>query len=506
MQPTADQGGGFLIYDGNFVGFVLKHPPWRRNHTIMLRTRPPYRVAEIIHGPLDGGEPPGFAHELKRAMFGEVLSMGLPSMTGFLVASLYELINMFWLAKIGPAPVAAVTMCVTFIWVLSFPNMVVGTGSVAIISRRFGEGDLPRTEQAIKSTFLLKFGCGFLLGLLGMLILPTALRIMGASPEVQHQGLIYGGVQLGILGFAMTGYSVYTALRSIGKPREALWIQVISTVINCILDPLLIFGWGPFPELGILGASIATACAHTSVVIMGCLVLERPKCPVRVRWFRAPQPALFEMRQMFRIGFPAGINALSFSLAMSLAVKFVANYGTVMVALYGMSTKVLHFGVMAVVGLGLGTGALIGQFLGSRELHKAWLAGVLSIRLAFWIMVGFTGVLLLGAPLIVRMFFSDPSMQEPGVTILRIVALSLPFIGLHIGAETAFEGAGQNMPPMILSLVHSWFMVVPFMYIMGTVLEWGPYAVMAGYALAHVIGGIAALWLFRRGSWLKHEV
>ena len=215
----------------------------------MLRTRPPRHIAELIHGPLNGAPPPGFAREFKSAIFGEVLSMGLPSMGGFLVAALYELINMFWLARIGPAPVAAITMSAAFIWVLAFPNMVVGTGSVALISRRFGEGDMERTERAIKSTFFLKFGFGLALGLIGIALLPWALRFMGASPEVRELGLRYGVLQLAILGFAMTGYSVYTALRSIGLPRAALWIQVLGTVVNCVLDPLLIFGWGPVPNL-----------------------------------------------------------------------------------------------------------------------------------------------------------------------------------------------------------------------------------------------------------------
>jgi putative MATE family efflux protein len=472
----------------------------------MLRTRPPLHIAEVIHGPLENGEIPGFTRELKRAMFREVLSMGLPSMTGFLVSSLYELINMFWLARIGPAPVAAVTMCTTFVWVLTFPNMVVGTGSVALISRRFGEGDLARTELSIKNTFAAKFLIGSLCGVIGMFILRWALHFIGAASDVVEMGVTYGTMQLAIQGFALTGYSVYTALRSIGRPRAAFWIQVAGTAVNCVLDPLLIFGWGPFPELGIFGAALATACAHVTVVICGCLALESERSPVRVRWLKKPLATVDEMLQMFRIGFPAGINSLSFSLAMSFAVKLVANYGTVTVALYGMGSKVVHFAVMIVVGLGLGTGALIGQFLGSRELHKAWLAGVLSIRLAVWIMVVGAFGIFISAPLIVRMFFSDLSMQAPGIAILRIMSMSLPFIGLHIGAETVFEGAGLNTPPMVLSIVHSWVMVIPFMWLAGPVLELGPNAVIAGFALAHFIGGLAAVWLFRRGKWLQHQV
>ena len=472
----------------------------------MLRTHPPRKVAEVIHGPLNGQAPPAYTREVRRGIMKEVLSMGLPSMTGFLVSSLYEIINMFWLARIGSAPVAAITMCTTFIWVLAFWNMIIGTGSVATISRRYGEGNLPRTEQSIKNTFLLKFACGTLFGLPAIFVLPWVLDFMNAAPDVKELGIRYGTLQLCVLGFAGTGYSVYTALRSIGQPRAALWVQVLGAGINCTLDPLLIFGYGPFPELGILGASIATATAHVSVVLTGMWALQRASSPVRVRWFHSPAPAWPEMWQQIRIGLPAGLNSMSFSMATSFAVKLVANFGTTAVAAYGMSSKVMHFGVMVIAGLGLGTGALIGQFLGAKQLDRAWLAGILSTRLALWIMIGYSVLLFIFDDLVVSMFFTDPATHDLARQILRIMIISLPMIGLHIGAETVFEGAGQNTPPMILSIVHSWVMVIPFMYLFGTVFKLGPVGLMWGWTLAHALGGLAALWLFRRGTWLEHQV
>ncbi|MBU0509836.1 MATE family efflux transporter [bacterium] len=435
-----------------------------------------------------------------------VLSMGLPSMTGFMVMTVYELVDMFWLARISPAPVAAVTMCTTFVWLLSFTNMIIGPGSLAVISRRFGEGDLRRTERSIKNTFILKFTFGSLFGWPVIPALPWVLNFLGASPEVQRLGVTYGTVQLLMLGVTMAGYSVYTALRSIGRPAAALWIQVVTTVLNCLLDPLFIFGWGPFPAMGIFGAALATAICHVLVVVMGFAALAHRSSPVRVRWFDRALPVASEMVQMMRIGLPAGINQLAYSFATQMVIKIVASYGMATVALYGMSVKVLHFGWMAIVGLGLGTGALVGQYLGSKELHKAWLASVLSIRLAVWLTLGYAAAILLGAPLIVRGFFPEPEMAELGITILRIMAISVPFVGLHIGAEIVFEGAGQNIPPMLLGIIHSWLVVIPTMYLLGPLLGGAAHMVMLGWTLAHIVGGAAALWLFRRGTWLLHEV
>ena len=472
----------------------------------MLRTLPPPRVAEIIHGPDARGAHRPFARELKREIRKEVLSMGLPSLTGFLVVSFNELVNMFWLGRIGTVPVAAVTMSGTLLWLAAFPNIVIGAGSVAAISRRFGELDFARTEQAIKSTFYLKFIVGMLSGLLGLLVMDWGFGFLGAEPDVHELCLHYSFIQFVTMGFAMTSFSVYTALRSIGKPREAMVLQAIGTGVNLVLDPLLIFGLGPFPEWGVRGASIATATSYITVVIAGCVLLASPKSPVRVRWFSRNLPPWSESWSVLRIGLPAGLNQLSFALAMSFAVKLIAHHGTDVVAIYGMGQKAVHFGVMMVVGLGLGTGALIGQFLGSRSLDKAWVAGVLSTRLAFWMMIIYGSAIFLGAPWIVQFFFKDASLYSLATGLLRIMAISLPLIGVHIGAETAFEGAGQNTPPMILSIIHSWLMVIPFMWLLGNYLALGPYGLLWGWTAAHAAGGAAALWLFRRGTWLKHQV
>ncbi len=478
----------------------------------MLRTLPPARVAKILAESNTSAEPAlehrpqPFARELKRAIMKEVLSMGLPSMAGFIVTSINELVNMFWLARLGTAPVAAITMAATLVWSLSFANMVVGVGSVATISRRWGEGDRERTEMSIKATFLLKFAFGMAFGLIGLLIMNWALGFLGAAADVHGMATKYLTVQFATLGFLMTSFSVYTALRSLGRPRAAFMMQVMATLINLVLDPLLIYGIGPFPRLEILGASIATAISYTSVVIVGCLLLSGSRSPLRIRWFARPLPVMADLWPVLRVGLPAGINQTSFSLSMNFAVKLVAIYGTDMVAIYGAGQKILHFGIMAIVGLGLGTGSLIGQFLGSRSLDKAWLSGVLAVRLSAYLTLAYGLLMFVGADYIVAFFLRDESLHALAAQILRIMAVSLPLVGIHVGAETAFEGAGQNTPPMVLSIVHAWLLVIPLMYLLGPVLEFGPHGLMWGWTVAHAIGGAAALWLFRRGTWLKHEI
>ncbi|MBU0692178.1 hypothetical protein KKH18_10265, partial [bacterium] len=218
----------------------------------MLSIRPTSRVIAILHrnNPENGVE--SITSSLKKKITKEVIRMGLPSMASFMLMTVYDLTDTFWLAKLGPEPVAAVTVFGALIWILTFPNQVIGAGSVAIISRRFGAGDLAMTERAIKGTFVSKFGIGTLLGLVGLLITPWMMVLLGAEPDVAKLAVDYGIIQCIVLGFQLASFSVYTALRGIGRPAAGMWISVAGTIVNVVMDPLLIFGIGPFPEMGIV--------------------------------------------------------------------------------------------------------------------------------------------------------------------------------------------------------------------------------------------------------------
>ena len=199
----------------------------------MLRSTPSTRVTAILERSDETGD------VITRGLRGEILrrvvGMGLPSMASFLLLTVYDLIDIFWLAQLGPGPVAAVTVFSAYLWFLTFPNQVVGTGSIAFISRRFVAGDVARTERAIKSTFAGKFVIGVLMGTLGWWLAPWALRFLGAEPDVVALGIEYGAVQLAVLGFTLVSFSVYTAFRCIGRPQYGGRARVIREIQLTIL-------------------------------------------------------------------------------------------------------------------------------------------------------------------------------------------------------------------------------------------------------------------------------
>lgn len=283
-----------------------------------------------------------------------------------------------------------------------------------------------------------------------------------------------------------------------------MWISVAGVALNMILDPLLIFGIGPFPRLEIVGAAISNSLGFITVALLGAFMLSRSTSPVVVKWSLKQLP-LPEMKQIFKIGFPSGFSALSFALMNSAIVGLFAHFGTLVVALFGMAQRVLRFGHMVNVGFGLGTGALVGQYLGARQRENAWHTARVAIKLVAICMTSFIVLIWVFSEPLVKMFFSEPEALEQGKWYLRLMVLALPFRAILEMMTNSYNGAGQNMPPMVFGIIMDWGMVVTSMYFCGQWLGWGPYGMLAGYAFGHALGSLIFYLIFRRGHWLVDE-
>ncbi|MCK4656731.1 MAG: polysaccharide biosynthesis C-terminal domain-containing protein, partial [candidate division Zixibacteria bacterium] len=244
-----------------------------------------------------------------------IYRMGLPSMIGFAAANIYDIIDIFWLSRLGVGPPAALTFFFAFYWVISSANMIAGTGSVAMISQKFGSGDLDLTEASIKETFVLKALLAIAVGAIGYVLLRPVLLLLGAEGTVLEMAVDYGTVMLAAMAFPFCAYTVYTALRGIGNPKWAMALMLSSIALNTILDPFLIFGWWIFPEMGIVGAAWASIIGYAFSVIAGLALLYSGVLNVKLHLVSKVKMSYRNILKIMQIGFPSGIGAVSFSLS-----------------------------------------------------------------------------------------------------------------------------------------------------------------------------------------------
>ncbi|MFH1862463.1 MAG: MATE family efflux transporter [bacterium] len=215
---------------------------------------------------------------------------------------------------------------------------------------------------------------------------------------------------------------------------------------------------------------------------------------------------LKSMLTMMHIGLPGGINSISFTLSQAVVTPLIAFFGTAVVAAYGVGIKVIHVSILISFGFGMGIAPLIGNLLGYGDIQRAWRTANQSI----WINLGITSLLgsaiFILAPQIMSVFFKDAGIIEIGIELLRIQAIGLPFIGIWIISENIFLGAGDNVPPMIVSLVASWGVEIPLILLVTRILNYDQTSVWWVKVFYSAVGSLPLIWWLYRGKWIRKRI
>ncbi|MDF1544067.1 MAG: MATE family efflux transporter [bacterium] len=437
-----------------------------------------------------------------------ILKMGIPSMFGFLSQNIYSLVDTYWVAQLpeAEAAVAGVTFYATILWAFFSFNQLVGPGSVAVISRRYGEKEYDRAETAIKETLLLKLGFGFFFGVVGYFSVHYMLFALGARGEALDLGSSYGQTMFLGMGIMYATYSVFTAMRGIANPSIAMILMIGSNLLNLILDPLFIFGYLGFPALGINGAAVASVISYSAAFSIGIFLFATDRTNVALHWRSKVPVSVASMWHIMKIGIPSWAGSISYSGARLIIMPMVATFGTPVVAAYGVGNQVNSFGIMILVGIGLGLSSLIGHNIGSNKLARAKKTADQSILLGVAIMVVFGLGTFIFSKEIMGMFFDTPETLAIGSIMLRVFAVVFPFWGAFIMIEEVFAGVGKNKPAMAANIVTAWvFQVIPI-FAATKFFHATEFTVWCIMSASGAITSIAFYFYYRRGTWLAARV
>lgn len=439
---------------------------------------------------------------------GSILKMGLPSMLGFLTQNIYNLVDMWWVSRLsdGENAVAAVTYFGVILMLLFSFNQLVGPGSVAVISRRYGEKDDAQVEKAIKETLILKLLFGLVFGLLGFAFSRELITLVGASGSSLEMGVSYAKVMFIALAFPYAMYSIFTALRGVANPKMAMTLMLASNILNMVLDPIFIFGYLGVPAMGIRGAAVASVISFVLTLLVGLVIFYTGKANVRLHLRGTAPISVGSMITLLKIGLPAWLGSLSFSGSRLLITPMIAIFGNAVVAAFGVGAQVLSFGITIVVGIGIGLSSLIGHNVGAKKLERARKTGNRAIELSLGLMVVFGAAVFVFAKYFIGMFFETPETIGYGVDLLRIFSIAFPAIGVYIMIEEIHMGVGLNTPMMVFSMINGWaFRVLP-VFVVTTFWKAGPEVVWWILSMSVVLTAIMVYIYYRRGRWLTIKV
>ncbi|MFQ5453271.1 MAG: MATE family efflux transporter [Candidatus Zixiibacteriota bacterium] len=437
-----------------------------------------------------------------------ILKMGLPSMFGFLSMNIYSLVDTYWVSRLADkeASVAAITFFATILWAFFSFNQLVGPGSVAIISRRYGGKEYDKTEKAIKETLFLKLFFGAIFGIIGYFFVDKMLFLMGARDIALSKGIVYGQIMFMGMAIMYATYSIYTAMRGIANPQMAMYLMIVSNILNMLLDPLFMFGYLGLPAMGIKGAAVASVISYTITFSVGLFLFYNNYTNVKLHLRSKVKISVTSMWKLIKIGVPAWLGDMSFSGARLVITPLIAVYGTKVVAAYGIGNQITSFAIMILVGIGLGLSSLIGHNVGSKKLERAKATADQAVLLGIGVMLAFAAVTFYFARPIMMLFFENDITISYGIIMLRIFALGFPFIGAFLMMEEIHMGVGLNTPTMVINIIHSWFFEVLPIFLLTVIYSFNQEAIWWIISGASMVTSILFYLYYRRGRWLTVKV
>jgi putative MATE family efflux protein len=432
----------------------------------------------------------------------KLLSLSWPLVAGNLLQTFYNLADMFWVGRVGPEAVAAVSLMFPTAWMFVSVAMGVTAAAVALVSQHVGAGDDRAAERVVGQTLILAVAVGVLLGIVGYLGRHPLLAVIGAEGRVYTEALAYAEVLFVTLPFTFVFFAFRAVLRGAGDTRTAMWLVVVSAGLNVLLDPLFILGWGPLgvEAMGTRGAAVATLVARVVAAVAGLAILLHGGWGARLRPSDLrPDPAL--LRRLVDVGYPATLDGLARSFAAVALAALVARFGAVATAAYGIGLRLMSVSwtVSGAVGQAAATG--VGQNLGAgtpdRAAEVTWKATAGTMAL-----LGAVGAVVWAFPAaFVRVFIGDAAVVAAGVEMLTIIAPFWAFLGGLMVIQGAFRGAGRTRVSMVLSLISRWVVRFPAAFVLAYALSWGVTGLWWALSLSGVVTfAVGCLW-FLRGDW-----
>lgn len=434
-----------------------------------------------------------------------VFSIAVPVVAGMLLEFALTVTDFYWVGKLGPTAQDAITSSMVVQWTVFASLTMISIGLTALVARFVGAGDFEKVRFYIRQGLWLAVVLGLLIAAVGYIATPPLLRLMKTSDNTLVHAIPYLRIFfLTTVMFALVE-TQYAIFRASGDTRTPMKVGVIAILLNMILDPLLIFGIGPFPELGVAGAAIATFVAVTvAVATIGAFLLTG-RLGYRVAVPFPRRPDFSALWKIIRIGAPISTQQVTFVVVYWFLIAIVHDFGEEAGAAMGIGNRMESFSYLTCYGFSVASAAMVGQNLGAglpdRAARCAWTATGLAISLTLTI-----SILFLTIPYqIVSIFSENEQVRLIAADYLFILGLSQFTMALEIVLEGSFSGAGDTIPPMLV-MIPGAVARIPLAYYLAFTLDWGVNGVWWTLTITTSVKSLVLAYWFKLGKWKTKAV
>lgn len=440
-----------------------------------------------------------------------LLTLAWPVMIGNLLHTAYNLADTFWLGKVSKEAVAAPGTSWPIIFAFLAIGMGIATAGVSLVSQYLGSDQQKKSNKAAGQVFGILLIISVIVGITGFLGSSWILRTIIDTPKTIYPlALSYLKIIFAGLPFMFTFVAFRFLLRGTGDMKTPMYIMGISVLMNVILDPILILGLGPFPELSVAGAAIATVLTRSIASVIGIYLMFNQKVDISLKLkYLKPDPDW--AKKIFEIGAPATIARFGSALGFILLVRLVTDFGTVPMTTYSIGQRVIQVINITIWGFAGSVMTMVGQNIGANQKQRAEKIVKKAILVSGAIMITISAAIYLTRTIIIQIFINNQAVINEGSTFIAIFVASIPFFGWFRIFDSTYRATGHTKPAMILSLTRIWILRIIGSYllsktILGIGLKMGITGVWIGMATSNVAITIISYLYFRTGNWKQKTI
>jgi putative MATE family efflux protein len=437
-----------------------------------------------------------------------ILLLSIPMVLEMIMESVFALVDIFFVSRLGADAVATVGITESLMTIVYAIGTGLSVGTTALVSRRIGEKRPGEASVAAVQAIFTGIVVSLLFSTAGIFFPKELLTMMCASEETVEMGYMYPAIMLGGNSVIMLLFIINAVFRSSGDAAISMRVLWFANILNIVLDPLLIFGWGPFPELGVKGAAVATNTGRGLAVLYQLYLLGKGRYRVKIR-ARQIVIRVSEVVRLVKLSLGAiGQNIIATSSWIFL-VWVITNLGEEVVAGYTIAIRIIMFVLLPAWGMANAAATLVGQNLGAekpeRAERSAWVVGIGNM-----IFLGLVSIIFIAVPGAFIGFFvnvtEEPLVMSSGITCLRLVSFGFLVYAMGMVMVNSINGAGDTSTPVWINVIAFWLMEIPLAYLFTRVMKLDIngvcYAILIGESALTLI----AMAIFRRGKWKLKQV
>lgn len=438
---------------------------------------------------------------LKRAVF----YLSIPMVLEMVMESIFAVVDIYFVSKLGADAIATVGITESLITIVYAIGIGLSIGVAAMVSRRIGEKKPKEASRAAWQAIITGVVIAGLIAIPGIIFPEYLLRLMGANELIVSQMSGYTSIMLGGNITIMLLFIINAIFRSAGNPVLSMIVLWCANIINIILDPLLIFGIGPFPELGVAGAAVATNIGRGLAVMLQIGILLKGGGSIKLKTISL-KPDIKLIKRLLKLASGSVSQYIVATSSWVLLMRIMTYYGSEMVAGYTIAIRIIVFTLLPAFGIANAASTLVGQNLGANKPLRAeksvWITGGLNVLILS--VVGL--VYILFPQFFIGIFTEDITVSRYAISGLQIISIGFISYGLGMVLIHALNGAGDTKTPFYINVICFWLFEIPLAYFLARVLDWQHIGIFVSIILAETLMTIFAFITFKSGKWKLKEV